>query len=196
MRVPHPGSRSKTTDVWLLPEDEALVGQRIGEALPAAWMCSRPGPVGRHRVHLHATVAEATGCGGVQAFLVLPAGAAAPDGVEVADGVTTNPDLRHAAIVQLLRSRVRDGVFGSGRLAVRWYEPEVGPELHGVLVDQVAVIWRALRAATRPAALEDGTGRTLSGTRIGAAARDLVVRTAIPLTRNGGRHWHLARPAG
>ncbi|CCH33363.1 hypothetical protein ABZ816_18435 [Actinosynnema sp. NPDC047251] len=190
--MPHPGSRTKTTDLWLLPEDEAQVGRRIGEVLPAAWMCSQPGPVGLHQVHLHATVEAAVGCGGVQAFLLLPAGAAAPDAVEVTDGVVTDPDLPHAAIVQLLRSRVRDEVFGCGRLAVRWSEPEVGPEVHRVLGEQTAEVWRAFRAATRPAALVDAGGRTLSGTRIGDAARELATRTGIPLTRNGGPHWHLA----
>ncbi|MEV0681417.1 hypothetical protein AB0I60_33340 [Actinosynnema sp. NPDC050436] len=191
--MPHPGSRTRTTDLWLLPEDEALLGQRIGNALPTGWLCSQPGPVGLHRVHLHATVAEAFDCGGVQVFLPLPAGAAAPDGVEVAGGVVTDPGLRGAAIVQLLRSHVRGGVFGCGRLAVRWSEPDVGPELHRLLGEQVAEVWRALRAATRPAALRDATGRELSGTRIGAAARELVVRTGIPLSRNGGPHRHLAR---
>ncbi|MEU4804437.1 hypothetical protein [Actinosynnema sp. NPDC023587] len=191
--MPHPGSRTRSTDLWLLPEDEALLGRRIAELLPAAWLCSQPGPAGSHRVHLHATVEEALGCGGVQAFLPLPAGSAAPDGVEPAGGLVADPGSRPAAIVQLLRSRVRDEVFECGRLAVRWSEPAVGPEVHRVLGGQVAEVWRALRAATRPAALADADGRTSSGTRIGDAAREFVARTGIPLARHGGPHWCLVR---
>ncbi|WP_335935356.1 hypothetical protein [Streptomyces sp. PTD5-9] len=214
-----PGSRTKTTDAWLLPEDEALMGQRIRDVLPdAGWLCSQPGPVGLHEVHLHPTVEEALSCGGVQAFLLLPVGAAAPPGVVTTAGAIARPGLRHAAAVQLLRSRhvpdrcdeisrhgeIRDGeasrhgevrageVFEAGRLAVSWNEPEVGPELHPLLTEQTRRIWQALRSATRPAALADPTGRKISGTRIGPAAHDLVTRTGMPLIRRGTQRLRLA----
>ncbi|MGV9703131.1 hypothetical protein [Streptomyces sp. NPDC003483] len=55
-----PGSRTKTTDVWALPEDEQGIGQCISEALPqSGWLCSHPGPKGLHQVHLHASLEEA-----------------------------------------------------------------------------------------------------------------------------------------
>ncbi|MFF9398798.1 hypothetical protein [Streptomyces sp. NPDC014744] len=192
-----PGSRTKTTDMWLLPQDEILVGRRIRGALPdGAWLCSQPGPAGLHEVHLHRTVEEALSCGGVQAFLLLPAGAAAPAGVVTTGAVTTRPELRHAAIVQLLRSRRvpdRNGeVFRAGRLAVRWNEPDVGPGTHQLLTGQTRLVWQALRSATRPAAFTDPTGRRTSGQRIGAAAHDLVARTGMPLTRGGAQRLYLA----
>ncbi|MFE0425251.1 hypothetical protein, partial [Streptomyces sp. NPDC058953] len=207
----YPGSRTTTTTVWLLPEDEAVVGERIAEALPeAAWLCSQPGPVGLHQVHLHPSVTEALICGsGVQALLPLPAGAAAPPGVVAADGVPTGHGPDHdpdhgsghgsAAVVQLLCARrVReDGeeVFRAGRLAVRWSEPEAGPATHRLLTEQTRLIWRALRSATRPAHVVTAGGQRVSGLRIGPAARDLVSATGMALDRWGGR-LRLADGAG
>jgi hypothetical protein len=190
------GSRTKTTDVWLLPDDEALVGQRIGELLPdAGWLCSQPGPRGLHQVHLHPSVREALRCGGVQAFLPLPAGAAAPAGVEDLTGSTTRARVPGAAVVQLLCSRRRQQPGGevheAGRLAVRWSEPEVGPEVHRLLTEQTRTVWQALRSGTRPAAVETPDGRRVSGTRIGHAAHALAAATGLPLTRGGSQRLHL-----
>ncbi|MEU3597269.1 hypothetical protein ABZ714_00820 [Streptomyces sp. NPDC006798] len=181
------GSRSTVTTVWLLPDDEALAGLRIAEALPAArWLCSQPGPAGERPTHAHPSAPEALECGGgVQTLIPLPAGATAPG---------TGPGPVPAAVVQLLCSRrVRPGgeeqeeVFAAGRLAVRWYEPEVGPAVHALLTAETRLIWRALRAATRPAKVADRHGRQVSGMRIGAAAHALVSATGLPLDRGGGR---------
>ncbi|MFJ1755044.1 hypothetical protein [Kitasatospora sp. NPDC088134] len=183
----HPGSRTKTTDCWLLPEDEASVGQRIAELLPGAgWLCSQPGPLGLHQVHVHPSVQDALRCGGVQALLALPAGAAAPAGVQDLTGSATGPG-RPSAVVQLLCSRRRQNrngeVFDAGRLAVRWFEPEVGPEMHRLLTEQTRTVWRALRAATRPAPVETAAGHRISGMRIGRAAHAFATDTGIPLAR-------------
>ncbi|CAM2778858.1 hypothetical protein RHDE110596_00680 [Prescottella defluvii] len=195
------GSRTTSTHVWLTPEDEALVGRAVTEAAPdAAWMCSRPGPVGLHPVHLHRAVEEAFACGPVQAFLLLPFGAAPPAGVEAADDVGTTPGPARRAIVQLLRSRLvqeewgrcrdddspgDDTAFQAGRLAVRWSEAEVDPDTARLLREQTAVVWKALRSATRPAMLVGPDGRSARGGRIGPSARSTVTTTGIPLTRGG-----------
>ncbi|MDK0520715.1 hypothetical protein [Streptomyces sp. ML-6] len=191
-----PGSRTKTTEVWLLPEDERDVGRRIGEVLPrAGWLCSHPGPKGLHQVHLHPSLGEALDCGGCQAFLLLPEGGRGPEGVQVAEGAVAGPALTHSAVLQLLCSRrFRDDegeAIEAGRLAVRWYEPEVGPERHRLLTDQTRLAWQALRSATRPAPVETPDGRRVSGLRIGSAAYDLVAGTGMALTRGGSQRLRL-----
>ncbi|MCX4865971.1 hypothetical protein OHU11_22875 [Streptomyces sp. NBC_00257] len=192
-----PGSRTRTTDVWLLPEDERVVGQRIGDVLPrSGWLCSQPGPKGLHEVHLHPSLVEALDCGGRQAFLLLPEGAGAPEDVLVAEGAVSRSDLSRSAVLQFLCSRrFRDGAgeaLEAGRLAVRWDEPEVGPERHRLLTDQTRLAWRALRSATRPASVEAAHGGRVSGMRIGPAAYDLVTGTGMPLTRGGSQRLRLA----
>lgn len=190
------GSRTKTTDTWLLPEDEVLLGDQIRQVLPAAaWMCSQPGPADQSRVHLHPTVEAALGCGAVQAFLPLPDGATPPD-IALAEGLHRVDGPPHHAIVQLWRSRIlTDGQgehFRCGRLAVSWIEPEVGPHIHQILADQTKLIWAALRAATQPAAIEDSAGRRTAGMRIGPAACALVTARQLPLSRGGQQRYRLA----
>ncbi|MFB7286795.1 hypothetical protein [Actinacidiphila glaucinigra] len=192
-----PGSRTKTTDVWALPEDEQDVGQRISEALPqSGWLCSHPGPKGLHQVHLHPSLGEALSCGGRQAFLLLPAGARAPGDVLVDKAVAPRADFRHSAAVQFLSSRrLRNGegeVLEAGRLAVRWFEQEVGPKGHQVLTQETNLAWKALRLATRPAIVESPQGRRISGMRIGPAAHGLVTSSRMLLTRGGIQRLHLA----
>ncbi|MFJ1708859.1 hypothetical protein [Kitasatospora sp. NPDC088346] len=198
-----PGSRTKTTDVWPLPEDEALVGQRISDALPrSGWLCSHPGPKGLHQVHLHPSIPTALTCSGTrQAFLLLPTGAAAPSDVLVTSATfPPRPELAHHAVLQLLCSRRIQGPYGeifeAGRLAVRWSEPEVGAEVHLLLTEETRTVWKALRSATRPAVVEDAHGRRIAGMRIGAAAHALVAGSPIPLTRGGVQRLHLvAQPS-
>lgn len=58
------GSRTKTTAIWLAPEDEVRVGRAIADAAPrAAWLCSPPGPAALHPVHLHRNLEQAFECG-------------------------------------------------------------------------------------------------------------------------------------
>ncbi|MFB6525147.1 hypothetical protein [Streptomyces sp. NPDC056399] len=190
------GSRTKATDTWLTPADEVLLGQRIAEVLPSSgWLCSHPGPVGLHQVHLHDSIESALGCGSTQAFLSLPAGASLSPAIIPAAGVRTPVGPPTAAVVQLLRSRLRTDergeFFESGRLAVRWFEPEVGPEMHQTLTEQTRLIWAALRAVTRPAVIEAPDGRRTSGLRIGPAARDEVIRQQVPLARPGVQRLRL-----
>nr|WSY54354.1 hypothetical protein OG999_32290 [Streptomyces sp. NBC_00886] len=191
------GSRTKTTDVWSLPKDEQLIGQRISEALPrSGWLCSHPGPRGLHQVHLHRSLGEALSCGGRQAFLLLPDGACAPEDVLVDNAVAPRSDIGHSAVVQFLCSRrIRDGegeVFEAGRLAVRWFEQQVGPERHQLLTEETSLAWKALRAATRPAIVESTQGRRISGMRIGPAAHDLATNSGMLLTRGGVQRLQLA----
>ncbi|MFB7913605.1 hypothetical protein [Streptomyces sp. NPDC056061] len=199
-----PGSRTKKTDVWLLPEDERDVGRSIGEALPrAGWLCSHPGPKGLHQVHLHPSLGDALSCGGRQAFMLLPEGARAPEDVPVVGGAAAGADLSRSAVLQFLCARrFRDDegeAFEAGRLAVTWNEPEVGPERHRLLTDQTRLAWQALRSATRPAVFGSRHGQRVSGTRIGPAAYDLVATTGMPLTRGGSQRLRPVveqRPAG
>lgn len=186
-RVRAKGDRTQTTDVWLLPEDEAAYGARVAESFPsAAWRCSQPGPSGLHQVHLHPILPAALACGGVQAFMPLPAGAGAGGDVELLDG---RDDDRPTclAILQLLRTSLCEDDLGAhiraGRLAVKWNELEVGAESHRILTEQVRQIWIALRDVTLPAPVVAlGDGRPITGKRIGPAARRLVVEQALPLT--------------
>lgn len=179
-----------------MPADEVLLGKRIAEVLPAAgWHCSHPGPLGLHQVHLHASIESALGCGSTQAFLGLPAGASLPTTIVPAPGVSAPCGPPIAAVVQLLCSRLRTDergeFFESGRLAVRWFEPEVGPETHQTLTEQTRLVWTALRTATRPAAIETAVGRRTTGTRIGPAAHDQVIRQQVPLAGPGGERFRL-----
>ena len=84
-----------------------------------------------------------------------------------------------------------DAHFRSGRLAVKWHRSEVGHETHDLLTDQAAKIWTALKAATRVAHVEDSNGRGLTGTRIGPAARAMVLRDGILLGRPGAHRFRL-----
>ncbi|MER6442399.1 hypothetical protein ABT275_39715 [Streptomyces sp. NPDC001185] len=92
--------------------------------------------------------------------------------------VAPRADFGHSTVVQFLCSRGlrdrEDEVLEAGRLAVRWFEQEVGPEGNQVLTDETNLVWRALRSATRPATVESAQGRRISGMRIGPAAHDLV----------------------
>jgi hypothetical protein len=191
------GSRTKTTGVWLLPDDETLFAGLLLEMFPAAvWRCGPPGPAGLHPVHLHATVVSAMTCGGgVQAFLDLPIGGSIPDAVAMADGLNPPGGPPAVALVQLLRSRTitLEGVtmFRMGRLATSWSEPEVGPLLHAFLTDQRRLIWSALTRTTRPAHLSVPAGKPVTGHRIGPGAFDEVIRTGLPLTEIGRRQLRL-----
>ncbi|WP_238780265.1 hypothetical protein [Prescottella equi] len=197
------GSRTKTTAIWLAPEDEVRVGRAIADAAPsAAWLCSPPGPAGLHPVHLHRNLEQAFECGPVQAFLLLPFAAAPPGDVEPDADVEITPALMGQALVQLLRSPHVDDewsrsgehgkAFSSGRLAVRWSEPEVGPDEHRLLSEQTDIVWAAMRWATRPARLLGPGGRVSTAGRIGQAAYDMVTTTGIPLTRGGPERCALA----
>ena len=184
------GSRTKSTDLWLHGLDVVHLGERIRAVLPAAaWRCSHPGPPGLHQVHLYASLDEAMDCGGVQAFLPLPAGAAMTVMARLQPGVVVNEDVPCQAIIQYLHSDVHSDSSGehfrAGRLAVVWNEHEVVPELLPLLQEQTQTVWKALRSATRPAAIEHADGSRPSGTRIGDAARDLVLSKNLRLTRSG-----------
>lgn len=65
------------------------------------------------------------------------------------------------------------------------FEPEVGPEMHAQLTEQVRLICTALRAATGPATVINEQGRRITGFRICAAARESVTESGLPLTRGG-----------
>jgi hypothetical protein len=192
-----PGSRTKSTDVWLLPSDEELLGAHVDRLLPAAgWMCSHPGPAGLHQVHLHRSVRHAMDCGGRQSFIPLPACAALPDTVQLTEGVEPRLAESHQAIVQLLRSDLHEDELGvhfrAGRLAVRWFESAVGPDMHELLTEQARLLWQALRAATKPAVVVHESGRRTAGMRIGPAAREMVVGRGLPLARGGWGRYRLA----
>jgi hypothetical protein len=190
-QVPYRGSRTKNTGAWLLPEDEMTFDHALRQHLPlpdSAWRCSHPGPIGLHPIHMHASLGQAMQCGTTQAFLHLPLGAGLPPAVTVADGVPEPNGPPPRAIVQYLRGRQLSDDQGThlraGRLAVSWYEDEVGHQIHQLLTEQTRQIWSCLTAATLPAHVADTDGRRLTGFRIGPAARDAVQQTGIALSRD------------
>jgi hypothetical protein len=211
--VAYAGSRTTNVGVWLLPEDEDAFDLALRTAVAGvAWRCSQPGPWGLHPVHMHRSLANAMECGGrgVQAFLPLPIGAGLPDGVSLADGVAMPEGPPGAAVVQLLRSVRRHDLggtycdhdpgyahaeggayFDAGRLAVRWFEDEVGAGTHQLLLQQTRSIRSVLTAATRPAHVEDQSGKRLSGYRIGPAAHTLAKAAGILLGRSGLQRFKL-----
>jgi hypothetical protein len=206
------GSRTKNVGTWLLPDDESTFDFVLRQRIPGVtWRCSKPGPLGLHPVHLHASLPLALACGGIQGFIHLPLGACLPDSVTLADGVPEPTGPPSAAIVQFLRSSYRhdqggtychlgpghehpDGgvYFDAGRLATRWFEDEVGEQMHSQLLDQTREIFSALTAATRPARVVDQAGRNFSGYRIGAAAQDAARERQVPLGRPGVQRFSLA----
>ena len=123
------GFRTKTTETWLLPEDEDAFGARFLEIFPnAVWRCSQGGLPGVHQFHLHATIAGALECGrGVQAFLDLPIGCTQSD-IAMADSVQQPSDPPVAALVQLLRSRMyaHEGTRGVPRGPIGRYLVRAG----------------------------------------------------------------------
>lgn len=201
------GSRTVNVGFWMLPQDEVAFDMALRESFPdAAWRCSQPGPLGLHPLHLHGTLGDALACGsrGVQAFLHLPVGAKLPSTVTLADGVSLPEGPPVAAAVQLLRSTLRHGRGGTycdheascqhpdvdahldaGRLAVRWFENEVGSDTHRVLLEQTRVLRSVLIAITSPAHVQNQYGRRLTGYRIGPAAHAMVQATGVPLGRMG-----------
>jgi hypothetical protein len=211
--VAYAGSRTVNVGTWLLPEDEDAFDLGLRKTFPnGVWRCSQPGPAGLHPVHLHALLANAMACGsrGVQAFLHLPIGASVPDGVTVADGVAMPDGPPVAAVVQLLCSVRRHDVggtycdhepgyphaeggayFDAGRLAVSWFEDEVGADTHRLLLQQTRAIRSVLFTTTRPAHIRDQHGRRLTGYRIGPAAFAMVKATGIPLGRPGLQRFTL-----
>ncbi|MFJ3660064.1 hypothetical protein ACIPPM_06295 [Streptomyces sp. NPDC090119] len=100
-------------------------------------MASAPGARAADVCHEGREPRRAQVCGGRQAFLLLPDGARAPEDVLVDNAVAPRSDVGHAAAVQFLCSRrIQDGgseVFEAGRLAVRWFEQQVGPETHQLM---------------------------------------------------------------
>ncbi|GGR87065.1 hypothetical protein GCM10010169_34120 [Micromonospora fulviviridis] len=207
------GSRTMNVGTWLLPEDEDGFDLALRDTFPgAAWRCSQPGPLGLHQVHLHGSLANAMACGGrgVQAFLHLPIGASLPSTVTLADGVPLPDGPPVAAIVQLLRSARRHdpggtycdhdagyqhpeggAYFDAGRLAVRWFEDEVGADTHQVLLRQTRAVRSVLIATTRPAQVKDQNGRRLTGYRIGPAAQAMAEATGTLLGRTGLQRFQL-----
>ena len=207
------GSRTMNVGTWLLPEDEDAFDLVLRETFPgAAWRCSQPGPLGLHPVHLHGSLANAMACGGrgVQAFLHLPIGASLPSTVTLADGVALPDGPPVAATMQLLRSTRRhdpggtycdhdagyqhphgNAYFDAGRLAVRWFDDEVGATTHQVLLRQTQALRSALIATTRPAPIKDQHGRRLTGHRIGPAAQAMAEATGILLGRTGSQRFQL-----
>jgi hypothetical protein len=146
---------------------------------------------------LHSSIEAAIACGGIQAFLPLPAGSSLPAEIALAADAQPRSEVPNEAIVQLLRSSTFEDDLGEhfrvGRLAVRWFEPEVGSETHALLTEQTRLIWAALRAVTRPAAIVDQKGRRSTACRIGPAARQMVIESRIPLTRGGWSRYRLAQ---
>lgn len=167
------GARSKSTDTWLMPSDEDQFADAVAADLPGAgWRCSHPGPVDQQPKHVHATVAEAMNCGGLQAFLDLPIGADPFAG-------------ESKALVQLFRSQIcGDGYsryFRNGRLATRWFEDEVGADMHLLLTRQRDLVWQALRRTTSPAHIQHPDGRPVSGKRIGPTALEVARAQGLDL---------------
>lgn len=169
------------------PEDEAAFDMTLRELVPrAAWICSRPGPAASATAHLHPTLPEALSCGGTQAFLPLPVGAA-PQHAVVLPGVLADTD-RPAACVQYLASHHLGahlgGWFRSGRLAVRWNELDTGPLLHERLTIECRQVWAALRRSTRPVTLASTTGGVIKAQRFGPRALTLGQQPDARLARN------------
>ncbi|KKK05001.1 hypothetical protein [Micromonospora sp. HK10] len=207
------GSRTMNVGTWLLPEDEDAFDRALRDTSPgAAWQCSQPGPPGLHPVHLHGSLANAMACGGrgIQAFLHLPIGASLPSTVTLADDVPLPDGPPIAATVQLLRSTRRhdpDGTycdhdagyqhpvggpyFDAGRLAVRWFEDDVGSGAHEVLLRQTREVRSVLTATTGPARIKDQNGRPLTGYRIGPAAQAMAEATGTLLGRPGLQRFQL-----
>jgi hypothetical protein len=190
------GSRTKSTDVWLHGTDVRHLGERLRAVLPAAaWLCSYPGPPVLREIHLHAKLDEAMDCGGVQAFMPLPAGAATTVMARLEAGVVVNENVPCQALIQFLHADVYSDSSGesfrAGRLAVAWNEREVIPVLLPLLEEQTRTVWKVLRSATGSAVIEDASGRRPSGTRIGDAARDLVTSRNLRLTRSGSVPYRL-----
>jgi hypothetical protein len=157
--MPAPGSRSKQTILFMVPEDEDVFGTGLATALDgrALWMDS-PG-WGEH-ARPHRLLRDALHAGDqVQAFLR----------VTDDDGVPTGP------ILQYLASRVwryeNDLEFlREGRLAYRWFpgeEPDWLVERFNALI---RLAWQHLVACTHPhvADMED---RRVRRARIGSHAK-------------------------
>jgi len=170
-----PGSRSKETRVWLLRSDEARFGEAIATVFPTAtWRCRHGNRLDREPDHMFEGVLDALECGGgVHAFLPLP--------------VPGEPGMRGIPAVQLLRSDLRHNeqgrYFRIGRVAIRWFEPDLSPVMHQLVTRQTNEVWRALRSVTSPAhVVRMLDGKEVAGRRIGPDALRLVQAEGLPLS--------------
>jgi hypothetical protein len=173
--MPQVGSRTTSTDLWLVGEDVAALDAAVREVAGASWRCSQPGPAEARQVHLHPTLPDAIECGGgVQAFLPLPLGTGLSEGL---------------ALVQYLHtSRLPDDALGrmgdhlrAGWLAVRWFTGEVG-DAEPLLTKQKRAVWAAMRSVTRPCLLRHlHTGDAHKSARMGPAAKRLAQEHGLTL---------------
>ena len=173
--MPQTGSRTTSTDLWLLDEDVAALDAAVQEVAPVAWRCSQPGPADAQRLHLHPTLPEALDCGGgVQAFLPLPFGTGAGEALALVQYLHTHrpPDDSLGRIGDHLRA---------GWLAVRWFVGEVG-DSEPLLVKQQRAVWIAMRSVTHRCRLRHlQTEATHKSARIGSTALRLAQEQRLTL---------------
>lgn len=184
------GDRSRSTDLWMDPEDESAFDAQLHETFPhAAWQCSHPGPLNPELLHLHPSLSDALQCGGTQAFMPLPVGACHHRFRPLA-GVTVSGETQ-AAIVQFLRSSRLPPHLGSwyrsGWLAVKWNTGEVGEELHERMNAEAKQVWSALTRTTRSVALSSPNGHITKGQRFGPSALSAALDPGALLALNNVR---------
>lgn len=176
--MPQVGSRTTSTDLWLVDEDVVALDAAVQEVARASWRCSRPGPAAAQRRHLHQTLPDALECGGgVQAFLPLPLGTGLTEGLALVQYLATSrpPDDALGGMGDHLRA---------GWLAVRWFTGEVG-DAEPLIVEQKRAVWAAMRSATRPCLLRHlHSGDTHKHARIGPAAMRLAQEHGLTLALN------------
>lgn len=145
------GSRTTSTDLWLIGEDVHRLGTALNSLAPVSWRCSQPGPAAAQRPHLHPTLPEALKCGGgVQAFMPLPWGAGLSDALALVQYLHT------ARMPGDPMGRLGDHLR-AGLLAVRWFTGEVG-DAEPLLAQQKKAVWAAMRSATQPCLLRHRAG--------------------------------------
>jgi hypothetical protein len=180
-----PGSRSKQTSTFMLPEDEAAFDEALTPAIHglAKWQTHD------HRtrtITLHDSLPEAMRRDGTQAFLRLlgrDGGTVGPI-IQYLRGVvvTTDEAVLAATGGRFRATAERPEAMSSGRLAFKWF-PEDGADcVRRDFPVLASLAWKALQAVTSPHVEIAATGKLARRYRIGAAAEAWALsRPDLPL---------------
>jgi hypothetical protein len=182
-----PGSRSKQTSTFMLPEDEATFDQALSPAIAglATWQ------IHDHRtrtITLHDSLPEAMRHthNGVQAFLRLlgrDGGTAGPI-IQYLRGVVVTADEAVLAATggRFRATPERPEELSPGRLAFKWFPEGEADCVRRDFPVLASLAWKALQAVTSPHVEIAATGKLARRYRIGPAAEAWVLsRPDLPL---------------
>jgi len=170
----------------LLPPDERRLDAALMAAVPeTGWRCVHPGLAPAERYHVHPSLVAALSCPvrRTGASLYLPFGAAVPAGLGDQRAHRADRPVGLTTIsyrcTQVTPDPVTRHSMRAGGLRVSWRPVDVGEAADALLVEQVALVWEAVKEATAAVTLTwPGAAGTVSDVRVGEAAHARLVAGA------------------